>query len=539
MNRNEQQVALEQILKKLRIYADSLPDMANFIGRGQTAKQLSEDALRDFLLQANRHLSELDPHWGKSKNAEQIQSLDPQIISAIEEKKQAAKKRIRILLPEEVPPEVSKKYLTRNAGSFFFKDERKDQQRLAFVDQGAKLNTSVNDLEVAEAMMSMAKTKGWGSVKLNGSPEFKSNAFAAAKMAGLEVEGYTPTDLDYIKLEEQQKLRASQANSIATGSQVAEPSITTPKSSPDLSNEIAVGERELGIAVPSPSPTAAVTANPTVMKAAQPTSSPNNETVTHLKFQTEEGTSLPFASHESSDQGLSYQQAEAFRTLPIKESIEKYPSLSSAYTVLKLYNENLKAKKVDDVQKKQALLEMSHDLYSAILDGKLPKVSESEETLTGTFTSVKKQANDDTYLLKYKPAKKRALEISISAADFESFQKLNVSKGEPFQIKRQVATAKFIDANGQPVEISQLQPFHFVKENINHETIGVVAEMSLEKLGKSKDTAKNLGVLLTGVARKLEDNQGLSIGSLKALKPQQSVPSPDKKRLSKVIVHQR
>lgn len=82
---------------------------------------------------------------------------------------------------------------------FLLKD---DKDTPAFRDKGEKLVTAHNDVEIARSMVDLAKAKGWDSIKVGGSKEFKQAVWLYAAGQGLDVAGYKPTDLDKVKLVE-------------------------------------------------------------------------------------------------------------------------------------------------------------------------------------------------------------------------------------------------------------------------------------------------------------------------------------------------
>ncbi|MBU3626038.1 hypothetical protein ICN48_07300 [Polynucleobacter sp. JS-Safj-400b-B2] len=102
-----------------------------------------------------------------------------------------------ILEAQSVPDLVKKRFLRGGQGDYFFKDRDHD---LAFSDVGPRLKTATNDPQVIESMVAMALTKGWTTLKVKGSTEFKAQVWLAAQMVGLAVEGYRPTAKDYALL---------------------------------------------------------------------------------------------------------------------------------------------------------------------------------------------------------------------------------------------------------------------------------------------------------------------------------------------------
>jgi Large polyvalent protein-associated domain 7 len=95
-----------------------------------------------------------------------------------------------------------------NPGLFYFRDRKND---LAFSDAGIKLTTRHDDPIVADSMVAMAISRGWGSIRVSGSDEFKKEVWLQAQMAGLLTIGYIPTDVDYARLDAAKKNQADKA----------------------------------------------------------------------------------------------------------------------------------------------------------------------------------------------------------------------------------------------------------------------------------------------------------------------------------------
>jgi hypothetical protein len=82
-----------------------------------------------------------------------------------------------------------------------------NQGRVAFVDNGKSLTTPAEDRETVRAMLEVATAKNWKEVTLNGTEDFKRNAWLEASLAGLQVRGYEPREADKIMLQELQQDR--------------------------------------------------------------------------------------------------------------------------------------------------------------------------------------------------------------------------------------------------------------------------------------------------------------------------------------------
>jgi hypothetical protein len=103
---------------------------------------------------------------------------------------------------EFVPPEHLRKRFLQVDDKYYFRHE---DNKLAFRDHGNRIATPHDDAVVALSMIQLAEAKGWQSVNLKGSNEFKREAWLQASLKGMEVKGYSPRDVDIEKLAELQK----------------------------------------------------------------------------------------------------------------------------------------------------------------------------------------------------------------------------------------------------------------------------------------------------------------------------------------------
>lgn len=88
-----------------------------------------------------------------------------------------------------IPPQIAKQYV-ENQNVFFDKNTHK-----VAIDARShfKLKTVNNDHVTISNMIALAQANNWTHIKLSGTPEFRREAWAQAKLAGLEVKGYVPT----------------------------------------------------------------------------------------------------------------------------------------------------------------------------------------------------------------------------------------------------------------------------------------------------------------------------------------------------------
>lgn len=89
------------------------------------------------------------------------------------------------------PGHLKSKYIFTEKGDYI--NEAGD---VFFKDQGASLKTAKNDMDTVQDMLEVAETKGWSSIQLNGSKEFKRIAYIEATVRGIEAYGYTPNEKD-------------------------------------------------------------------------------------------------------------------------------------------------------------------------------------------------------------------------------------------------------------------------------------------------------------------------------------------------------
>ncbi len=85
---------------------------------------------------------------------------------------------------------------------FYFRGGPGEADRVAFADHGRRLITEHEDPAVIHGMLLLAQAKGWTSLHVKGSDTFKAEAWMSATMAGIEVQGYQPREIDRARLAE-------------------------------------------------------------------------------------------------------------------------------------------------------------------------------------------------------------------------------------------------------------------------------------------------------------------------------------------------
>ncbi|MGZ9189004.1 MAG: LPD7 domain-containing protein [Nitrospira sp.] len=123
-----------------------------------------------------------------------------------------------IVLPREgpretVPPEplmnqsaaaaesLRRRFLEAD-NTFYFRVGPGQAAQVAFSDHGKRLTTDLDDPTVIHGMVLRAQEKGWSSFRMKGSEGFKAEVWIQATIAGIEVEGYRPSEIDRARLDE-------------------------------------------------------------------------------------------------------------------------------------------------------------------------------------------------------------------------------------------------------------------------------------------------------------------------------------------------
>jgi hypothetical protein len=95
-----------------------------------------------------------------------------------------------------LPAHIAKRYLEVN-GKFYFGNKA---DRLAFVDKGTKLTTSLVDRNIASNLVDIAESRNWTKIEAKGKQEFKREVWLEASLRGIEVKGFKPKEIDYAEL---------------------------------------------------------------------------------------------------------------------------------------------------------------------------------------------------------------------------------------------------------------------------------------------------------------------------------------------------
>jgi hypothetical protein len=93
-------------------------------------------------------------------------------------------------------------------GEYHWRDHAQEGKRsLAFRDAGDRLICEGQEKMVVEGMVAVAQQKGWTTLEVSGTEEFRRSVWRSAHERGIAVEGYQPTPTD-VALVHEKRVRA-------------------------------------------------------------------------------------------------------------------------------------------------------------------------------------------------------------------------------------------------------------------------------------------------------------------------------------------
>ena len=104
-----------------------------------------------------------------------------------------------------IPETVTRRFL-KVEQNYYFPDKTH-----AFSDHGNRLSTRGTHPEVVRSLVEIAKARGWDSITVKGSDEFRRSAWMEAAASGLQVAGYKPTELNLAELTQRPSRNAIEA----------------------------------------------------------------------------------------------------------------------------------------------------------------------------------------------------------------------------------------------------------------------------------------------------------------------------------------
>jgi len=129
--------------------------------------------------------------------------------------------------PWTVPQSVRDRFL-QDGHRFFFPNGAP-----AFQDRGRRLTTTSENTQVVRSLIEIAHSRGWTEVTVSGTERFRQEAWRQARLEGLQVKGYEPTEE-----EQKQVIRAlarrlaRPVDSVSADPQPAAPAVPAPRESP-------------------------------------------------------------------------------------------------------------------------------------------------------------------------------------------------------------------------------------------------------------------------------------------------------------------
>jgi len=96
--------------------------------------------------------------------------------------------------PWTVPESVRNRFV-QDGHRFYFPDGAP-----AFKDQGRRLTTPSENTQVVHSLIEIAHSRGWTEVTVTGTERFRQEAWRQARLAGLSVRGYRPSDVEHAQL---------------------------------------------------------------------------------------------------------------------------------------------------------------------------------------------------------------------------------------------------------------------------------------------------------------------------------------------------
>ena len=336
--------------------------------------------------------------------------------------------------PPVVPREVEDKYL--RVGAKFYHPKNTDV--VAFEDKGNKLETRSNSEQVAEAMVAIARARGWDEIKVSGSETFRKEVWLEAAAHGMQVKGYTPSEVDKAELAKrakdiepnkiEPKADFRGRENLSDTPEPAKEASSAPQTSytlrtfqgigkghrnepyPDLESAVAAFIKADDKAIPQvrhdnktvleydpedrrpTSPRKEIEAlHERLSKELERSSEPGATRVPHVdKPRTEQNSALvtenlgnagrvsaePTTNHHSPD---NQRRAKAFSDKPAHEALREHPELAGTYAMMASIDKKAAADGLDPKQKAMVMDRVRANLVNSIERGELPEVKVREQ----------------------------------------------------------------------------------------------------------------------------------------------------------------
>lgn len=106
-------------------------------------------------------------------------------------------RKVVLDLQYRIPDNIKTRY--HSVGGKFYSVS--DHKTVLFEDKGKELKTALSDPQTVKDMLEVVKAKGWDSIKLSGSKDFRQAMFIEAAAQGIRTSGYNPTAADLQQVE--------------------------------------------------------------------------------------------------------------------------------------------------------------------------------------------------------------------------------------------------------------------------------------------------------------------------------------------------
>jgi len=112
------------------------------------------------------------------------------------------------------PESIAKRYYVeeKRGSRRYFEDYKR--MHLAMRATDTTISSKREDLNTIRAMMEIAEARGWNSIKIRGSSEFKREAWIEATSRGLKSQGFIPSDSDRQEADRRRDEREQQTNQV-------------------------------------------------------------------------------------------------------------------------------------------------------------------------------------------------------------------------------------------------------------------------------------------------------------------------------------
>ncbi|MBH5714295.1 PriCT-2 domain-containing protein [Neisseria meningitidis] len=181
-------------------------DIQEQIQHGEAPDSMKDKADKAFAIANDTELQRSQADYEESmrrQNAEQAQTATPT----------ESKPQNQPQLEFRIPDSVAAQYRT-NGNEKYMLDPRTDKLAIDARSENI-LKTRNNDKKTIKNMLAIAETNGWQNIKVKGSPEFKKEMWLQARLKGLEVQGYKPSEQDKKLLETRKAQLERGINSIS------------------------------------------------------------------------------------------------------------------------------------------------------------------------------------------------------------------------------------------------------------------------------------------------------------------------------------